>query len=248
MRKVLSLSLVLNVCLTLGLLSFTNSSPEPAHATGELECGDLDANGEVQVADAVYLINWLFANGPDPVCLEPQPCLLPATGQSKCFDDFGNEISCGDPAFPGQDGFHQSGCSNEGRFVDNGDGTVTDNCTRLMWEKASAPLIGGFNWSRALDRCENMTLAGHDDWRMPNAIEAITIINYGTISAPHGVTYSYPEFNRVNGDTMWTSTTDQASHPDRAYEASFIRGTVFAGVSKESNRSVRAVRTVQLGE
>ena len=39
---------------------------------------------------------------------------------------------------PGQDGFYQTGCAPDHRFVDNGDGTVTDNCTGLMWQKDTA--------------------------------------------------------------------------------------------------------------
>lgn len=60
------------------------------------------------------------------------------------------------------------------RFVDNGDGTVTDSVTRLMWQKGENERT---NWFTALEKCRDMRLAGHSDWRMPNIKELNTILN-----------------------------------------------------------------------
>ena len=92
-------------------------------------------------------------------------------------------------------------------FHDNGDGTVTDRATRLMWEKADSGK--GMNWRDALAwvQAKNMEkYLGHDDWRMPNAKELQSIVDYTRIPAinpifqisclPDG---EYPFF--------WTSTT-----------------------------------------
>jgi uncharacterized coiled-coil protein SlyX len=115
---------------------------------------------------------------------------LPATGQTKCYDTAGTEIPCDNPDFPGQDGFYRAGCATEGRFTDNEDGTVTDSCTGLMWQKNTAiPTAADFtdgyrpepdgrlNWRHSLLYCENLTLAGHDDWRVPNMRELQSIVN-----------------------------------------------------------------------
>ena len=67
---------------------------------------------------------------------------LPATGQTTCYDTEGNVINCGSAEWPGQDGFYQAGCPSAGRFVDNGDGTVTDSCTGLVWQKDTADVNG----------------------------------------------------------------------------------------------------------
>jgi len=65
---------------------------------------------------------------------------LPRTGQTKCYDTYGTEISC---AGTGQDGEIQAGVAwPEPRFTDNGDGTMTDTLTGLMWTK-DANLPGG---------------------------------------------------------------------------------------------------------
>lgn len=53
------------------------------------------------------------------------------------------------------------------RFTDHGDGTVTDHKTQLMWSK-NANLGGAMSWQDAKSYCEKLTLAGHDDWRLPS--------------------------------------------------------------------------------
>ena len=64
-------------------------------------------------------------------------------------------------------------------FRDNGDGTVTDRATGLMWSKADSGR--GMNWERALAWVQEMNgkkHLGRDDWRMPNAKELQSIVDY----------------------------------------------------------------------
>ena len=60
------------------------------------------------------------------------PVALPTTGQTACWDSTGAPISC---TGTGHDGDTQTGAPFS--FTDNGDGTITDNRTGLMWEKLS---------------------------------------------------------------------------------------------------------------
>ncbi len=106
------------------------------------------------------------------------PAGLPSTGQTKCYDSGGTEIDCTSADFPGQDGFYKAGCPSEGRFVDNGNGTVTDNCTGLMWQQQTVS-AETYPWDGALQYCENLDLAGYTDWRLPNVRELQSIVNYG---------------------------------------------------------------------
>lgn len=62
------------------------------------------------------------------------------------------------------------------KFEDNGDGTVTDAATGLTWMKADS--VRGMNWPAALKYAESLELAGHSDWRLPNAKELQSIIDY----------------------------------------------------------------------
>ncbi|MDD2717370.1 MAG: DUF1566 domain-containing protein [Candidatus Wallbacteria bacterium] len=60
------------------------------------------------------------------------------------------------------------------RFKDNGDGTITDMATNLMWQQGENQRT---NWYDALEKCRKMDLAGYTDWRMPNIKELNTILN-----------------------------------------------------------------------
>lgn len=61
-------------------------------------------------------------------------------------------------------------------FVDNNNGTITDNATGLTWQKADNNK--GLNWHEALQYAENLNLGGYDDWRLPNAKELQSIVDY----------------------------------------------------------------------
>jgi hypothetical protein len=60
--------------------------------------------------------------------------------------------------------------------VDNGDGTVTDRATGLMWQKADSGKT--MDWEQALAYAEGLTCGGHSDWRLPNAKELQSIVDY----------------------------------------------------------------------
>ncbi len=59
------------------------------------------------------------------------------------------------------------------RFVDNGDGTITDTKTGLMWaEKDNGAPI---KWSDALSYCSHFNVGGYIDWRMPTLAELASL-------------------------------------------------------------------------
>lgn len=58
-------------------------------------------------------------------------------------------------------------------YTDNGDGTVTDNVTGLMWLQ---DMGGKMTWDEALSYAENFELAGYTDRRLPNAKELQSIV------------------------------------------------------------------------
>lgn len=75
--------------------------------------------------------------------------------------------------FYGQDAQYTS---NEMSFSDNGDGTVTDNVTGLMWTES--PLDEKLTWDEAMQAAEGFTLAGYDDWRLPTIKELYSLIDF----------------------------------------------------------------------
>ena len=62
------------------------------------------------------------------------------------------------------------------RFRDNRDGTVTDEATGLTWQQADSGR--GMDWAAALAHAEGLVLAGRSDWRLPNAKELQSIVDY----------------------------------------------------------------------
>jgi len=170
---------------------------------------------------------------------EKLPCLpqLPATGQTRCYNTAGTVIPCASPDWPGQDGFYQASCSTTGRFTDNGDGTVTDSCTNLMWQKQTAP--GTYTWQEALQYCDNLSLAGRSDWKLPNERELHTLVDYGRINPSIN-----PVFQVVATD-YWSSTS-YVNDPQFAWVVWFWSGSQNVSMAnKETYRVyVRAVRTV----
>jgi hypothetical protein len=180
-----------------------------------------------------------------PLCRTPAgPAGLPDTGQTTCYDQAGNVVDCTNNASPGQDGSYSTGCPAAGRFVDNQDGTVTDNCTGLTWQKDTggdgSPLV----WRDALAYCDHLDLAGHDDWRLPNVRELLSIIHYGklppAIDPVFGVSTAIdPVFGE--SPVYWSSTSIELN-PVGAYVVSFAAGVVIGG-AKDDGRLVRAVRS-----
>ena len=96
------------------------------------------------------------------------------------------------------------------QFVDNGDDTITDLATGLMWQKTDDGVKR--NWREALAYTENLTLAGHDDWRLPDAKELQSIVDYTRAPDARNTAQRGPAIDAIFGITetesyFWTSTT-----------------------------------------
>jgi uncharacterized protein DUF1566 len=226
--------------------------------------GDVNGDGSLDISDAVYIINNQFLGGPAPVAIEcPTPAGkgLPATGQTKCYQYLGSvgfvEIPCDDPAVcPGQDPAYQAGCGGEGRFTDNGDDTVTDNCTGLMWQKDTPDVNGdgqvspedenggdAVSWCDALSYCENLSFASHDDWRLPNVRELQSIVDYGRFNpAIEPLFGAFSSDGQGHPEFWYWSSTSYEGNSDFAWKVGFRYGNVGATDFKNYHSFIRAVR------
>ena len=100
-------------------------------------------------------------------------------------------------------------------FVDNGDGTVSDNATGLLWQKTDDG--EGRDWEESLAYAENLELATYSDWRLPNAKELQSIVDYTrspqTTNSPaidpifETTEINDPEGNAGQYPFFWSSTT-----------------------------------------
>ncbi|MCP4523819.1 MAG: DUF1566 domain-containing protein, partial [Candidatus Gracilibacteria bacterium] len=61
-------------------------------------------------------------------------------------------------------------------FVDNGNNTITDKATGLVWMKNDSKK--GLNWEQSLKYCEDLSLSNYSDWKLPNAKELQSIVDY----------------------------------------------------------------------
>jgi len=146
--------------------------------------GDNNGDGEVDVAELVRAVSVALSGCTEATCQAPLPsgeCRLPASGQTTSYG-------------AGTDGDVRAGAALS--FTDNGDGTVTDNNTGLMWEKKDDSggihdMDNTYNWTREYGTMNGSIvttflallnrrpcLAGHCDWRIPNIRELQSLVDY----------------------------------------------------------------------
>lgn len=155
------------------------------------------------------------------------PAPVNRTGQTQCWDSAGTEIVC---AGTGQDGDLRRGVAwPDPRFMDYGDGTVTDNLTGLIWLKDAGCFGHDVTWTDSfseiaafnsgIDRgCPEYSAGAYDDWRLPTILELISLVDWGSGSVlPDGHPFL---FTGIGLCTYWTSTTDEAE-PENAWLSVF---------------------------
>jgi len=132
----------------------------------------------------------------------------------------------------GDDGNVQAGVEWPAqRFTDNGDGTVTDNLTGLMWLKdggcfknsrgSALNTIAGLNNHTGRNTCLGYT-ADYTDWRLPTANELKSLVNYGT---PDSAQWLNSEgFANMKSAYYWSATT-YPWNAAKAWMVSMYNGT-----------------------
>ena len=151
------------------------------------------------------------------------------------------------------------------RFVDNGNGTITDNLTGLMWEQKSGErgprllqrgkiprfrtgknpcletihaIDSACTWFQTVEwiaRINARRFAGYNDWRLPTVQELVTILDYERMDPSVS-----PIFSPTQAASYWSSTSVALSAAD-AWGVDFSNGRVFSG-NKQLTAYVRAVR------
>jgi len=185
------------------------------------------------------------------------PQSFPATGQTTAYTANKNDGIPGAVAVP-DDGTLQAGAPLS--FLDNGNGTITDQNTRLMWEKKSDDGTlhdkdNSYWWSGNganetlwdwLEDVNAQAFGGFQDWRIPNARELLSIVDFQSVWAVPAAVNT----NCVAGATVltgscsfqsayWTSTTQAGSLSSAWYVDNY--GSINS-YFKSGNFRVRAVR------
>ena len=126
---------------------------------------------------------------------------------------------------------------NQRNLTDNGNGTVTDARTNLVWDKS---VSSSNTWAQALSLCKNSTLASRT-WRLPSATEIMTIVDFSQINPAVNQTYYPGSFT-----TFYTSTTNPTT-PTNSYlldlQSGGLSSTGAPYVKTATNGRARCVST-----
>ncbi len=131
-------------------------------------------------------------------------------------------------------------------FKLNGDGTVTDTVTGLMWQQTDG---GEMTVESAISYCDTLALGGYSNWRLPNCHESFSILHHDKPNPAIDTRY----FTKTNAEYWWSSDR-QLNDVNKIWVTNAGGGvgnhakteTISAGGTKRFH--VRAVRDVQSPE
>ncbi len=99
--------------------------------------------------------------------------------------------------------------------VNNNNGAVWDRNTGLLWQQEDDGICR--DWKEALTYCENLSLAGQTNWRLPNIKELQSIVDY-TREAPAIDTDFFTPLSHLGEAWYWSGTT----HGDATNTAAYV--------------------------
>jgi hypothetical protein len=153
------------------------------------------------------------------------------TGQRQIFSDKGQLLQVPKSAEPffGQDAFYPG---PEPSYRNNGDGTVTDLNTGLMWVQQRGRKV---SWDAAVTGASACRIGRYDDWRMPTVKELYSLINFNGGFHPEGTSTPYLDtkyFRFVYGDQ---------SQGERPIDCQDWSATQYVGTTMNGNPTVFGV-------
>lgn len=189
--------------------------------------GNFDYDCDVDGTDAAVFKSHFGRSGFKNPCPSAGPAPVPRTGQTFSYS-------------PGDDADLVKGVLwPNPRFTDNGDGTITDNLTGLIWLK-NANCYGPRQWALAIIDCQNLgepdcglndgSNAG--DWRLPNRFELESLLDMRywepalSNSAGTGQWILGDPFTNLITDGIYWSSTTEAFQPNTAWTINMFRGLV----------------------
>ncbi|MDH4161916.1 MAG: PKD domain-containing protein [Nitrospirota bacterium] len=106
---------------------------------------------------------------------------------------------------------------NQPSYTDNGDGTVTDNVTTLIWQQGGDGVRK--TWNEADTYCRDLALAGQSDWRLPNRLELASLVVDNGIGNTM-IDAVFPTWSSY----YWASTTSVSHTVPYAWSVDFYDG------------------------
>lgn len=240
-----------NVATALGGGPLLDCPADLATCDGDLTTCTTDL-GSCSVALGTTEAGLTTCQGDLAACLGAPQAQRLRTGQTSCYDDAGLAIAC---AGTGQDGELLKGTPSG--YLDNGDGTITDTKTGLMWEKLSDDGTihdkdAAYTWTAAvLTKVATLNangFAGFSDWRVPNVNELQSLVRYGAaypavdpaFDTGCAASCTVLTCSCTQSNIYWSSST-YLDVPSIGWAVYFNDGYV-VGYLKVNNGYVRAVR------
>lgn len=156
------------------------------------------------------------------------------TGQGQCYDNQVVVACPTDGAFYGQDAQYAGA---QPSYTDNGDGTVTDNVTGLMWQQSADQNGDGaidaadkLSYSNALAAADSLILAGYDDWRLPTIKELYSLIVFDGTD-PSGLDSGSVTLTPFIDTRVFDFGYGDTSAGERTIDAQFASSTIYVGAS-----------------
>ncbi len=147
------------------------------------------------------------------------------TGQSSCFDDRG-QTTCpqAGQAFYGQDAQYQG---NQPDYIDNGDGTITDRNTGLMWQQGFTQV----DWTAAEAEAAAAATGGYTDWRVPTIKELYSLIDFDGNQGTGNPSSTVPPDDAVPFIDTSFFDFEYPSDPNARYiDVQFVTSTVYTSL------------------
>jgi len=225
--KALAKGLVLMVCLT--MLS------APRVMAQDFCQGDFTYDGDVDADDVTEFLNHFGRDQYYLPCPPDGPAPVEKTGQTTQY-------------LMADDGHLEKGVAwPNPRFTDNGNGTVTDNLTGLIWLK-NANCFGARSWNNAISDCFTLSTgncgladgSSLGDWRLPNSNELASLLHKGYYNlampdtAGTGQWSEGDPFTNVQWLYYWSSTT-YASSTGSAWVVYMYYGNVLSSTKTDTN-------------
>ena len=161
--------------------------------------------------------------------------LTPDTGQTSCYNNTTAPIGCPSPgaAFYGQDANYSI---NSMSYTNNGDGSITDSVTGLMWEQ-------GYHGKWSLDDAEanasSITTGGYSDWRVPSIKELYTLIHFNGVTG-QSRTGNTPYIN----SNYFIVVYGNESIGERFIDSQFLTSTVYVSTTMIGDPTVFGVNFI----
>lgn len=156
------------------------------------------------------------------------------TRQQNCYNNQ-SEITSPEKgkSFFGQDAQH---LGNQPSYTDNGDGTITDNATDLMWQKG----FEAMTYSEAVEKVKSLNLANHSDWRLPTIKEAYSLILFSGVDVSSRDMDNLPKNAKPFIDTDYFDFK-YGANGDRIIDTQMLSATVYKGTTMGGNPTVFGV-------